>query len=266
MPFLIDTHCHLNHNHLKNDVEGAIERAQAVGIEQLIVVGYDWESSRQAVALSEQYPTTVFAAIGVHPHDSKEWSQETEAWLLETAQHPAVVAIGEIGLDFHYDFSPRPDQYLAFRQQMYIAKTIQLPIIIHCREAYPELLAVLAEPEFEEVCGVLHCWAGSPAEAEEAVKRGYYLGIGGTVTFKNAENVREAVRNAPLDRIIVETDAPYLAPVPHRGKKNEPAYTRLVAEYIATLRNLPFPDFAAQTTTNAQTLFPKLTYHLIASS
>jgi TatD DNase family protein len=265
VPFLIDTHCHLNHDRLKNDIEGAIERAQAAGVEQLLVVGYDWESSRQAVALSEQYPTTVFAAIGVHPHDSKEWNQEAEAWLLEIAQHPAVVAIGEIGLDFHYDFSPRPDQYLAFRQQMRLAKMTQLPVIIHCREAYPELLAVLAEPEFEEIRGVLHCWAGSPAEAEEAVKLGYYLGIGGTVTFKNAENVREAVRNAPLESIIVETDTPYLAPVPHRGKQNEPAYTRLVAEYIATLRNLPLSSFAAQTTTNAQTLFPKLLNHPVHS-
>lgn len=255
---LIDTHCHLNHERLRADVEGCLERARAVGVEQVIVVGCDAESSREALSLAESYPTTVFASIGVHPHEAKSWDDATAQWMIEVATHPKVIAIGEIGLDFHYDFSPRSAQYTAFHAQMHLAKQVGLPIIIHCREAYPEVLEVLEQPEFSTITGVMHCWAGSVDEARRTVKRGYSLGIGGTLTFKNAENVRQSAQTVPLEKLLVETDAPYLAPVPHRGKQNEPAYTRIVAERLAELRGIPFSQLTEQTTQNAYHLFPKL--------
>ncbi len=179
-------------------------------------------------------------------------------WMRDIAQNPAVVAIGETGLDFHYDFSPRSDQYVAFRAQMRIAKEVSLPVILHCREAYPETLDILAEPEFAEVRGVMHCWAGSVEQAKQTVALGYWLGLGGTLTFKNAEEIRAGASAVPLTSLLVETDAPFLAPMPYRGKRNEPAYTRLVAEKLAELRALPYREIADITTQNALNCFPKV--------
>ncbi len=255
---LIDTHCHYNHERLENEIEACLLRAEADDVKQCIVVGFNRDSSEAAVKLAERYPKQVYAAVGVHPHDSKHWNTDTEEWFRQISLHPAVVAIGEIGLDFHYDFSPRPDQYAAFRSQMRLAKEVSLPVILHCREAYPETLAILAEPEFAEVRGVMHCWAGSVEEAKQTTALGYWLGIGGTLTFKNAEAVRASAVAVPLTSLLVETDAPYLAPMPHRGKRNEPAYTRLVAERLAELRALPYSEIAHITTKNARTCFPKL--------
>jgi TatD DNase family protein len=174
------------------------------------------------------------------------------------AQNLRVVAIGEIGLDFHYDFSPRPDQFAAFRAQMALAREASLPVIIHCREAYPETLQVLEDEGADETGGVMHCWAGTEEEAERTVAIGLYLGFGGTLTFKNAEEVRACARAAPLESLLVETDAPYLAPMPYRGKRNEPAYTRFVAEKLAELRGLTFAEIARLTTGNAHRCFPRL--------
>lgn len=255
---IIDTHCHLNHERLASDVEGCLERALAVGVTQFIVVGCDLESSKRAISLAEAHPTSVFATIGVHPHESRHWDDTTAQWLQESAKHPRVVAIGEIGLDFHYDFSPHTAQYTAFHHQMRIAEQVGLPVVIHCREAYPEVLEILEQPEYQKVVGVMHCWAGGVEEALRTVKRGYSLGIGGTLTFKNAENVRQSVLAVPLESLLLETDAPYLAPVPHRGKQNEPAYTRLVADRMAELLGLSLLEIAKQTTQNANRLFPKL--------
>lgn len=252
---LIDTHCHYNHKRFAEDTEDAIARAQEAGVQQMIVVGYDLDSSEQAVALAGAHPGTLFAAVAVHPHDAQHWNAETEARIRELAARPGVVAIGEIGLDFHYDFSPREDQYVAFRAQMRMAKALKLPVIIHCREAYPETLAVLAEEGIAEIGGVMHCWAGNVAEAQQAVALGMKLGFGGTLTFKNAEEVRASALAVPSEALLVETDAPYLAPMPHRGKRNEPAYTRLVAEKLAELRGLPFDEIASLTTANARDLF-----------
>lgn len=255
---LIDTHCHFNHAKFADDLPECLERARAAGVSQMIVVGFDLPSSEQAVRLAEDHSPALFAAVGVHPHDAKSWDAPTEARLRELMQHPRVVAYGEIGLDFHYDFSPRPAQFAAFRAQMGLAREAGLPVIIHCREAYPETLGVLAEEKVGELGGIMHCWAATPELAQQSVGLGLALGFGGTLTFKNAQEVRDSALAVPLESLMVETDAPYLAPMPHRGKRNEPAYTRLVAEALARLRGLPFAELAALTTANAHRVFPRL--------
>ena len=255
---LIDTHCHFNHKRLEADIPGCLDRAAAADVRQMIVVGYDLASSEQAVSQAEQYPGVLFAAVGIHPHDSKDWSSAADVRIRELAAHPSVIAIGEIGLDFHYDFSPREAQYAAFRAQMRLARDDGLPVIIHCREAYTETLEVLSEEGVRKAGGVMHCWAGTPEQAEQTVALGMALGFGGTLTFKNAEEVREAARRVPAEALFVETDAPYLAPMPHRGKRNEPAYTRYVADYLAGLRELSTLEIEALTTANARRVFPRL--------
>ncbi len=255
---LIDTHCHFNHKRFADDVPDCLARAQAADVAEMIVVGADAASSADAVALAEQYAPYLFAVVGVHPHDSKDWDAATADQLRAWASHPRVVAIGEIGLDFHYDFSPRDAQYRAFREQMQIARERHLPVVIHCREAYTETLQILEEENIQALGGVMHCWAGTVEEAERTIALGMHLGFGGTLTFKNADNVRESARRVPLERILVETDAPYLAPIPHRGQRNEPAYTRLVADYLADLRGVSYAEIAEATTTNARRLFTKL--------
>jgi TatD DNase family protein len=255
---LIDTHCHLNHERLEEDLNACLERAASAGVRQMIVVSYDLASSELAVAQAEAHPGVLFAAVGVHPHDSKDWDAATEARLRELSARPAVVAIGEIGLDFHYGFSPRDAQYAAFRAQLDLAREVALPIVIHCREAYAETLEILANAGVEQTGGVMHCWAGNPAQARQTVELGMALGFGGTLTFKNAEEVREAARDASPEALLVETDAPYLAPMPHRGKRNEPALTRLVAERLAEVRGVPVAEIEALTTANARRVFPRL--------
>ena len=255
---LIDTHCHFNHKRLEDDLNDCLTRAEQADVRQMVIVGYDMASSEQAVRQAEARPGVLFATVGVHPHDSKDWNEESEARLRALAGHPSVVAIGEIGLDFHYDFSPREAQYAAFRAQMRLARDAGLPIVIHCREAYHETLDVLEVEGARKIGGVMHCWAGTPEQAVQTVALGLALGLGGTLTFKSAEDIREAARQAPAEALLVETDAPYLAPMPHRGKRNEPAYTRIVADALAQLRGVSFPEIEALTTANARRVFPRL--------
>ncbi len=254
---LIDTHCHLNHQLFSEDLEAVIERAHAASVREMIVVGYDLESSEHAVVLANRY-SSVYAAVAVHPHDAHNYDCATEERLRELAADPRVAAIGEIGLDYHYDFSPREDQYRAFRAQIALAGETGLPIILHCREAYSDVLDVLEHEKPAEVGAVMHCWAGTQEEAERAVGLGCFLGFGGVLTFKNAEMNREVARAAPLGSLLVETDAPYLAPVPHRGKRNEPAYTRIAAEKLAEIRGHSLADIATAATANARRVFPRL--------
>ena len=255
---LIDTHCHFNHKKFADDIPTAIQRAQDAGVGQMIVVGYDMDSSETAVRLSEEYSGVLYAVIGVHPHDSKDWSEASEARLRVLSDHPHVVAIGEIGLDYHYDFSPRDAQERAFRAQMKLARDVGLPVVIHCREAYEDTLQILADEGADDTGGVMHCWAGTVHHADKTIALGLALGFGGTLTFKSADEVREAAQRVPLESLLVETDAPYLAPMPHRGQRNEPAYTRLVAEKLASLRGLTLPELARLTTGNAHRVFPRL--------
>jgi TatD DNase family protein len=255
---LTDTHCHFNHDRFAADLLPSLERAVAAGVSEMIVVGYDLVSSEQAVALAERYAPTLFAAVGVHPHDAKSWDASAMRQLSRLLNHPRVVALGEIGLDFHYNFSPRPAQFDAFRDQMRLARDAGLPVVIHCREAYPEALQLLEEAGAGETGGVMHCWAGMVAQAEQTVAIGLALGFGGTLTYKNAQEVRDAAQSVPPESLLIETDAPYLTPMPHRGKRNEPAYARLVAEKLAELRGLALPEIAILTTRNAHRVFPRM--------
>ena len=255
---LVDTHCHLNHADFADDLDEVLARAQSAGVQTMIVIGFDLPSSSRAIELAGSYPN-LYAAVAVHPHDAKEYDSDAEAQLRDLAQNPRVVAIGEIGLDYHYDFSPVESQFAAFRAQLELARDSGLPVIIHCREAYQDVLSVLDEEMDRKESGVMHCWGGSQDEALRALDLGMYLGFGGVITFKNADPLREIARDAPFDRILVETDAPYLAPVPNRGKRNEPAYVSMVAEKLAEVRGISLDSMAEITTRNAARLFPGIT-------
>jgi TatD DNase family protein len=254
---LIDTHCHLNHELFDGDVGATIARAKSSGVEKMIVIGFDLASSERAVSLSEQYPA-VYAAVGIHPHDARKYDRFAEDKIAKLGRHPRVVAIGEIGLDYHYDNSPKNDQLEAFQAQLGLAHDLNLPVIIHCREAYSDTLDELEIRNGKELGGVMHCWGGNSDEAERALTIGLHLGFGGVLTFKNAEDIRQIAAQAPADRILLETDAPYLAPVPHRGKRNEPAYTKIVLATLCALRGEEAADMSAATTRNAERVFAKL--------
>ena len=254
---LIDTHVHLNHRDLERDLSGVIGRAEAEGVREFVVVGYDIASSQKAVRLAEG-DKRIWAVVGVHPHDAQHWNPETEVTLRKWAKNERVVSIGEIGLDFYRNLSPRDAQFTAFHAQIALARETSLPIVIHCRDAYPDCLDLL-EAEAVGVPLVLHCFAGSRAEAERAWKNGWYLGVGGTVTYKKNEELREVIQAAPQNLLILETDAPYLSPEPLRGKSpNEPARVSVVAQFVAELRNETVETLAGYTTENARRLFPRL--------
>jgi TatD DNase family protein len=251
---LIDTHCHLNHDQFQDDYDEAILRAQEAGVHKIIVVGFDMPSSIQAIELSEKYQG-LYASIGVHPHESKSYSSEDHNLLKQMLENPHVVALGEIGLDYHYDFSPQDAQKAAFIDQMHLACDASMPVIFHCRDAYREMLNMLKDVP---ITGVMHCWAGNKEEAELALSRGFMLGFGGMITFKNAEWLRNIAKNAPIDRIVLETDAPYLAPTPYRGKRNEPLYVLNVAEKLAEIKKMPIELLTQETGSNARRLFSRL--------
>jgi TatD DNase family protein len=253
---LIDTHAHLDFPRFRNDREQAIERATVAGVKAIINVGASLASSQAAVALAEVYPQ-IYAAVGVHPHDAKIVTGEVLEELGALASHPKVVAIGEIGLDFYRDLSPRDKQRQAFKQQLALASKAGKPVIIHDREAHKEVMAVLrrwVEGGHESV-GVLHCFSGDLAMAHEAIELGFYISIAGPVTFKNARRLRELVRQLPLEKLLIETDCPYLTPHPHRGKRNEPAYVKLVAQEVARTKGLSLAEVARITLDNARALF-----------
>ena len=250
-----DTHCHLNHPDLYAEWQAALFRAQQSGVERLILIGYDVASSRRAVELAAQ-SDALYAAVGIHPHDAAQCNADALATLRDLAQQPRVVAVGEIGLDFYRDLSPRTAQYEAFHAQMQLAQAQGLPVILHCRDAYDELLRVLAE--YPTVRGVLHCFSGTAAHAQRGLELGYFLGIGGVVTFKNAAALRAIVQAAPRNRLLLETDAPYLAPHPYRGKRNEPAYLPLIAQQVATLWEVSLETLSELIEANATTLFARI--------
>lgn len=250
---IIDTHAHLDEGRFAGDLEGVLQRAQEARVTRIICVGSDLTSSRRAVALAGDLPW-LYAAVGVHPHDAADVVPRTWDGLRILAASSRVVAWGEIGLDFHYDFSPRDCQKNVFRKQLEIAGELNLPVIIHDREAHQEVLDILKD--FSGLKGVvIHCFSGDQGVADECLKRGYYLGIGGTLTYPKNTILQEVVRKAPLEHILLETDCPYLAPQPWRGKRNEPAYLPAVAEEIAKLKNITPADAAAATTANAKKFF-----------
>lgn len=246
-----DTHCHLNHPDFGCDAVQVWKRAREANVHRAIVVGYDLASSESALQIAAQLDGC-WASVGIHPHDAAQCDENALRRLQRLAAQPAVVAVGEIGLDYYRDFSPQEAQWRAFEVQLQLASQLQLPVIIHCRDAYDDLLNMLSRYSLR---GVLHCFSGEPRHAQRAVEMGWYLGVGGIVTFKNAHTLREVVQRTPLENLLLETDSPYLAPAPHRGKRNEPAYIPLVAQMVASLKNVSLQELAAATTRNADRLF-----------
>lgn len=251
---LFDTHAHLNAEQFNEDLTEVIARAQEVGIENIVVVGFDRPTITRAMELVEEYDF-MYASVGWHPVDAIDMTDEDLEWIEELAKHPKVVAIGEMGLDYHWDKSPKDVQKEVFRKQIHLAKRVKLPIIIHNREATSDIVEILREEGASEVGGIMHCFSGSVEVAQECLQMNFYISLGGPVTFKNARKPKEVAEAVPLDKLLIETDCPYLAPHPYRGKRNEPSYVKLVAEQIAELKGITYEEVAEKTTANAKKLF-----------
>jgi TatD DNase family protein len=253
---MIDSHCHLDSAEFNEDRDVVIERAIAAGVEHMLAIGTgDGPPDLEAgLRLAEKYPA-FFATVGIHPHDAAKAGPGDFKRLADLLAHPQVLAIGEIGLDYHYDFSPREIQKSAFIQQMEIAAAAGKPIVIHTREAWDDTLALIEQHWAPHgVGGIMHCFSGGPEEARRALDLGFYLSFGGVVTFPKALAVQAAAKSAPRNRILIETDAPYLAPVPKRGKRNEPALIVHTARKLAELRGESYEELCAGTTENFRRL------------
>jgi TatD DNase family protein len=254
MTMLIDTHAHLDFPEFAGDVRAVLERAKKAGVHEVVSIGISLASSEKAAELADRYPE-VYATVGIHPHDAVPLSEKQLAALEALARRRRVVAVGEIGLDYYRDRRPRATQQQCLRQQLEVACKTHLPVVFHIREAHADFFTIVTDyaPSLNGV--VLHCFSGDWGVARRCLDMGFYLSIPGTVTFPKAEKQQEVVRRAPLDRLLLETDAPYLAPVPHRGKVNEPAFTRYTAEKVAELRSCSLEEVARQTTANAHQVF-----------
>lgn len=249
---LIDSHCHLDHEQFNPDRDAVIERALEAGVERMLAIGTgDGPPDLEAgIRIADRHPA-IYATVGVHPHEASKATSETYRQLADLLKHPKVLALGEIGLDYHYDFSPREVQRDVFVQQMRIAADARKPIVIHTREAWADTLALIERHWTPTgLPGIMHCFSGGPAEAERCLALGFYLSFGGIVTFPKSRELQEAAKVVPSDRILVETDAPYLAPVPKRGKRNEPAFVIETARKVAALRGETLESLAAATSAN----------------
>ncbi|MBM7601309.1 TatD DNase family protein [Virgibacillus halotolerans] len=251
---LFDTHMHVNASQFAADRKEVIQRAFDTGVEYMVVVGFDRETIPLAIEIAERYET-IYAAVGWHPVDAIDMTEDDLAWIEELSSHPKVVAIGEMGLDYHWDKSPKDVQKEVFRKQIRLAKKVNMPIIIHNREATEDIIEILQAENAQEIGGIMHCYNDSIDYVQACLDMNFYISLGGTVTFKNAPLPKEVAVQVPLDRLLVETDAPFLAPHPNRGKRNEPAYVKLVAEKIAELREMQFSEISEQTTQNALKCF-----------
>ncbi|MFP3359033.1 TatD family hydrolase [Planococcus sp. SIMBA_143] len=250
----IDTHVHLNADQYDEDLQEVIDRALNSKVEKMVVIGFDRKTIKRAIELVEQYDF-IYAVVGWHPVDAIDCTDKDLEWIEQLAAHEKVVGIGETGLDYHWDKSPRDIQQQIFRKQIQLAKRVKLPIIIHNREATEDVLTILREEDAQEVGGVMHCFGGSVETAQESIKMNFMISLGGPVTFKNAKKPKEVAAEIPLEHLMIETDAPYLAPHPYRGKRNEPSYVPLVAEEIARLKELPVETVAEATTENAKRFY-----------
>lgn len=259
-PTLIDTHCHLNFNRFDEDRDAVVERAAQSGVKRIIIPAIDIETMHQALQLSEQY-AGVFTAVGIHPNDTANFDEAMLASVKNLADHPKVVAIGEIGLDYHWDDSPKEKQFEAFKAQLALAAELELPVIIHNREASDDVMEILENwaqnlpDKIKDRPGVLHSFSAPQEIANRALASGFYLGFTGPITFKKAEDLRQIAATVPNDRILVETDAPFLTPHPYRGKRNEPAYIPYMVEMLAEIKNISVDEMGAMTTANAERLF-----------
>ncbi|AGK99712.1 TatD family hydrolase [Desulfoscipio gibsoniae] len=251
---LFDTHAHLYDEQFTADLEQVFDRMAQAKVTRVLCVGYDVLSSEKALSMAENR-SGVTAAVGVHPHDAEDVAPDYLTRLTDLARHPRVAALGEIGLDYYRDLSPRPVQQRVFREQLALVRELGMPVIIHVRDAFGDLLDILRRDGISPAGGVMHCFSGSWEIAQQALGMGFYISLAGPVTFKKAPKLKEIAMRVPADRLLIETDCPFLAPEPFRGRRNEPAYVRYVAEHIAMLRDMPLDELAWITTDNAKKLF-----------
>jgi TatD DNase family protein len=251
---LVDTHAHIEMAEFDNDRNKVIMRAEQEGICALINVGADLKSSRLSVALADSVGM-IYAAVGIHPHTAVEANERVYEEITELSRNRKVVAIGEIGLDYHYNFSPRNVQQTVFREQIRMAKNLNLPVIIHNRESDEDMIRILKEENIADIGGVMHCFAGSTELAKTCLDMGLYIAVGGLLTFQKAENIRRIVKELPLSCLLVETDSPYMAPHPLRGKRCEPAFVKWTAKELASLKGISPEELSRITTENAKKLF-----------
>ena len=250
---LFDSHCHLTDERFAEDAGAAVARARAAGLAGLVTIGVSPEDAEAALALAERHEG-VWATAGIHPHEAAHADEAALAHVRHLTTRPKCVAIGEIGLDYHYDFSPRDIQRHAFERQLQAAAELGLPVVVHSREAEEDTAALVRAAAAAGVVGVLHCFSGGPALLDAGLAAGWYVSFAGVVSFRNYDG-QDLVRAVPADRLLVETDAPYLAPIPHRGKRNEPAYVALVAAAVAAIRGEDPEDLARTTTGNARAFY-----------
>ena len=254
---LIDSHAHIQGKEYAGEVEAVIARAREAGVGKIIAVGGagDMSSNTEAVALAKTFPD-IYATVGMHPHDAKDVGADKLKKLKDlAAAEPKVVAVGETGLDYYYNHSPREVQRRVFGQFIHLARETGLPIVVHERDAAQDVADLLRTEGAGKLRGVIHCFTGNYEAARAYLDLGFYISFTGIITFKNADALRDVVRNVPLERMLVETDSPYLTPVPHRGKRNEPAYVRYVAETVARIKGLSLEEVARVTTQNVRELF-----------
>lgn len=252
----VDAHCHLERETYGDELEAVIERARAAGLSHFVAVGASGVAAgaRQVVALARAHDF-IFAAVGIHPHDAGRATPDDEAAVASLLSHPKVVALGEIGLDYYYDNSPREAQRELFARLLAVGRDRDVPVMLHVRDAHDDTFELLDRVGLPRRGGVVHCFTGGPREAREYLDRGMMLSIPGVVTFRTADALREAVREAPLDRLLLETDCPYLAPVPHRGKRNEPAFITATAEAVGALKGQSGAALGEATRHNALRFF-----------
>lgn len=250
----IDSHAHLDDKRYDDDRDTLINSLESNKIKLAINIGADLKTSIASVELADQYKN-IYAVVGVHPHSASQVTDQVIEKLRELSKHPKVLAIGEIGLDFYYDNSPRDLQRKWFKEQLKLAKELNLPVVIHSREAAQETFDYIKEAQDGSLRGVLHCFSGSVEMAMEYIKLGFYISLGGPVTFKNAKTPKEVAKEIPLGKLIIETDCPYLTPEPYRGKRNEPMFVKYVAEEIAKIKGITVEELAASTNKNTKELF-----------
>jgi TatD DNase family protein len=249
---LIDSHAHLDSHKFDGDREEVIRRAQEAGIDTIVNIGFNRETIPSTMELAERYPF-IYAVVGWHPTDAVDMKLEEDlAWIEKLCSHPKVIAIGEIGLDYHWDTSPKDIQHTVFREQIRLARKVGKPIVIHNRDAHEDVVRILREEQAGEVGGIMHCFSGSWETAKMCLDMNFHISFGGPVTFKNARVPKDVLALVPDDRILLETDCPYLAPHPHRGQRNEPAYVSLVAEAAAEIKGMSLEDLSSLTSRNAR--------------
>lgn len=249
----IDSHAHIQISQFNSDRDAVLKRAFDVGVTKLLIIGFDLETSQKAVELAEKHDN-LYATVGMHPHSAKDLTTDVQLKFQVLLNHPKVVAIGEIGLDYYRNLSPHQVQKIAFEKQLDIAEEMKMPIVIHNRDAYMDILPIL-EKRRGKVSGILHCFTGNLELMDRSIDLGFHIGIGGIVTYLNAKEVHEVAKKVPLERLLIETDCPWLTPQFRRGKRNEPAYIPAIADKIAELRSITTEEIGNITTNNFNTLF-----------